>query len=146
MNSFEISEIVNQYGITVCATDELAIFSNTSGMYIVNTDYSWNEGKHWVAFNFPSHGPCEFFDSLGREPEYYHLEFENILMLNGPEYLALLTPIQADDSTLCGQYCIYYTLSRVGGLSMPDIMSTFTENDTRGNDVKMNTFINKLKT
>ncbi len=111
MNSFEISEIVNQYGITVCATDELAIFSNTSGMYIVNTDYSWNEGKHWVAFNFPSHGPCEFFDSLGREPEYYHLEFENILMLNGPEYLALLTPIQADDSTLSCRPVYSYGLS-----------------------------------
>ncbi len=145
MNNIEISDIVNRYGVIVCATDELPRFSDKPGLYIVNTDYSWNGGMHWVAFNFPNHGPSEFFDSLGHEPEYYHDVYRNALIANGPSYLMTLTPIQAEDSDACGQYCIYYTLCRVGGLSMSNIVLTFTDNDRAGNDIKMKTFVNKLK-
>ena len=54
---------------------------------VLNTDPSNRPGEHWVCFYFPEIGPAEFFDSLGHSPEYYHRNFQSLLIVNGPEYL-----------------------------------------------------------
>ncbi len=94
-------------------------------MYIVNTDESHQPGRHWVAFYFPSRGPSEFFDSMGRAPDYYHKRFKNVLLNNGGRYIYNDKSLQQYGTRTCGQFCLFYVIRRCGGWSMRRIVHTF---------------------
>ncbi|VDI74587.1 Hypothetical predicted protein [Mytilus galloprovincialis] len=94
-------------------------------------------GKHWVAFHFPSTGPAEFFDSLGRSPEYYHRRFRNVLIANGPQYRFSTTQVQPGSSDTCGLYCVHFVKMRYRNISMEDIVKDFSPRDLMSNDDKL---------
>ena len=92
------------------------------GYFVVNTDHCGNEGQHWTVFYFPKEGgPCEFFDSMAKAPGYYHSRFEQVLIANGPLYKYIGNRLQALESDVCGQYCIYYVVQRHLNRSMEGI-------------------------
>lgn len=110
--------------------------------YIVNTDASYNPGKHWVAI-FTSKIP-EFFDSLGQAPSHYDRRFECLMIHQGPVYRYNSKRIQNYGSETCGQYCIYYVMQRSKGYSMEDIVNNFSGIDLYGNDKKVYRFHDDL--
>ena len=124
--------------VAVTSADRLPFrtdFKRPAGL-IVNTDPSTLPGKHWVCFYFPIKGPTEFFDSLGHRPEHYHINFKNLLIANGPEYLNNTERIQEDGSPYCGAYCLYYLVHRSRGLDYQSILNRFGGNHTL-NDTKV---------
>ncbi|VDI22671.1 Hypothetical predicted protein [Mytilus galloprovincialis] len=94
-------------------------------------------GEALVAFHFPSTGPAEFFDSLGRSPEYYHRRFRNVLIANGPQYRFSTTQVQPGSSDTCGLYCVHFVKMRYRNISMEDIVKDFSSRDLMSNDDKL---------
>ena len=86
--------------------------------YIVNTDPASKPGTHWVAFYFPNKDHGEFFDSYGQTPGFYHRGFENFLNKNSYRWTYNHTTLQSLNSSVCGQYCLWYLLHRCRGISI----------------------------
>jgi hypothetical protein len=82
------------------------------GFYIVNTDASDLEGSHWVVY-YVEKGITEFFDSCGRNGDYYGME-KGVLFNNA--VLQGILPV-------CGYYCLYFCLLRCRGVSMHSIVN-----------------------
>ena len=68
--------------------------------FIANTDESTLPGSHWVAFWFDSPHYCEFFDSYGIAPHAYGFD----VTISSYNHQTL----QSFNSSVCGQYCLYY--------------------------------------
>ncbi|VDI08958.1 Hypothetical predicted protein [Mytilus galloprovincialis] len=127
MSDAELEEALEGLPVDVRCAEELpADISHRPMTYVVNTDTCDGPGKHWVAFHFPSTGPAEFFDSLGRSPEYYHRRFRNVLIANGPQYRFSTTQVQPGSSDTCGLYCVHFVKMRYRNISMEDIVKDFS--------------------
>lgn len=125
MNSSEINyrlRHVNQFGGVRPADKLPSKIKRRPRAYIVNTDKSHQPGRHWVAFYFPSRGPAEFFDSMGRPPDFYHKRFKNVLLNN---YIYNDKRLQQYGTRTCGHFCLYYVILRCRGWSMRRIVNTF---------------------
>lgn len=114
------------------AANELPYQSDLNGFYILNTDESGLPGRYWCVFYFNDNS-SEFFDSLGRPPEYYHKYFKDYLLARGLPYRYNVMNIQSPQSILCGLYCIYYCYMRCQGNSLFYITRTFVHS-TLDND------------
>ena len=77
--------------------------------FVLNTDPSTEPGTHWLACFFDRHSnTSEFFDSYGHDPTFYQLTFPaNIHVVSNSLQL------QSDNSTVCGQYCVFYLYFRL---------------------------------
>ncbi|VDI84252.1 Hypothetical predicted protein [Mytilus galloprovincialis] len=138
MSDAELEEALEGLPVDVCCAEELpADISHRPMTYVVNTDTCDGPGKHWVAFHFPSTGPAEFFDSLGRSPEYYHRRFRNVLIANGPQYRFSTTQVQPGSSDMCGLFCVHFVKMRYRNISMEDIVKDFSSRDLMSNDDKL---------
>ena len=108
---------------------------------IVNTQPSSMNGEHWVAFFLPRVGVLEAFDSYGQNPGRYSSWIKRWM---GEDFVVMSNTVrQNTDSTVCGQYCMFYVLLRCYGYSYKDIMSALTRH--KGvNDRFVCKFINKF--
>lgn len=86
----------------------------------------------------------EFFDSFGRPPEACAFDFGKFL-----KRYASKSPLKINDkqiqnifSTVCGQYCLFFLLHRVRGMSMSSIVNLFTKRYDV-NDELVNEFIER---
>ena len=86
---------------------------SNSFYFVFNTDSSSKPGTHWLAcyYDLPSN-TLEFFDSYAQTPNFYNLTLPKNLTQEINQ-----TPLQSEFSTVCGQYCIYYLVSRLSGKS-----------------------------
>ena len=89
-------------------------------LYIINSAPSSDPGKHWVAVYLTT--VPEFFDTLGHSPEFYRNKFEDFMIEHGPKYVYNPRRVQNYGSSLCGQFCIYYIMSRIRGNPMGEIV------------------------
>ena len=97
-------------------------------------------GEHWVAF-YCDNDEVECFDSYGKNPTDYS---DYIAKWVDDEYQVIqIEDLQADDSTVCGQYCMFFILVRAYGFSYQDVLSALTS-DSRVNDRFICKFINKF--
>ncbi len=116
------------------------------GGYIINTDVHGRPGQHWVAFYCTESGSLQAFDSFGVNSGSYP---EHIKEWMDESYTLLSQNVlQSADSTLCGNYCLYFLLLRCHGLTYEDVISVFC-NDKETNDFHVCRFINeyfKLRT
>ena len=101
--------------------------------YVVNSDEVGSEGEHWMVVNFPSNDVAEFFDSLGKGPQFYHPKIVNCLLANSRSYKFNTKRLQDKNSTVCGQYCALYLYTRQKGISMEEFLSQFSL-DYKSND------------
>ncbi len=152
MDNVEISELMNRHLETrrafagVFARDTLPKSTPTDQMpcgYIVNTDKSTNPGQHWIMIWITKPGlPNEYFDSLGELPRYQ--SFKRLL---GPNYKCNRCLIQNPFTSVCGQYAMFFLLSKCKGVSMERIFNYFDKKDLTKNDIFINKFIeNTFKT
>ena len=146
MNNHELESYLAPYGTRIICANELpAVIEKRPVSYVVNTDPCGQPGKHWIAFHFPERREiCEFFDSLGRTPQHYHRRFENVLITNGPRYVYIKDRIQALDSDVCGQYCIYFVVQRHLGRTMEDICRDFLKCTHAVNDEFVSRYVYHL--
>ena len=119
--SFDIA--INEQKGGVWSIDELYKQPLKRNKYfIVNTDESNKLGSHWVGIYLPSRGPLEFFDALGKPPEYYHRHLEKWCQSFNSGYLWNNVAYQLSSSTLCGEYCLFYGYYRCREILMQDIL------------------------
>ena len=115
--------------VGILASDELPKqFNSFPISFIVNTDKRMDPGRHWVAFYISSRTEGEFFDSYGNPPSYYSNEFEKFFDRHGLKMTYNRKRLQGYDSSVCGQYCIYYLMQRCRGIDMKSIVKPFTQN------------------
>lgn len=140
MNNFQLRDLLQGYPVTICAADQLRI--ERDRFVISNTDTSNGTGKHWVTFYFPSKGPDEFFDSLGKTPKDYKVAFETLLQ---NQYIMNCNQLQQSTSDTCGLYCVYYVINRCNGKTMNEIVKPFNVNKPSYNDHYVTYFVKKNK-
>lgn len=135
MNNLELQRRLRGYPVSICSADSI----KKDKFVIANTDTRGGPGKHWVTFYFTDKGPDEFFDSLGKTPEYYNVGFERVLRR---DYLTNCDRLQDFGSDTCGMYCIYYVMCRYAGMTLKDLVNVFSVSDLEMNDRFVRTFVN----
>jgi len=108
--------------------------------YIANVDPSNKDGSHWVAFYFTNDGKAEFWDSYGQSPHLYSKNFVNFLEINSNEWSMNHNVLQSLDSSVCGEYCVYYLIHRCRDFSLQTIVNHFS-NRKRINDAIVYKFV-----
>ena len=151
MNSEQIDkalrsdDTVNEVYVRTFPADLLPNPKEFSGAYIANTQPSHISREHWVAF-YCDNNKVECFDSYVKNPSDYS---DYIVIWVDDEYQVVqIEVLQADDSTVCGQYCMFFVLVRAYGFSYQDILSALSS-DSSVNDKIICRFINtffKLRT
>lgn len=150
MNTNEIKYVLknclcHKIKFTVCSANELVNCNvNKPSMFVVNTDQSNQPGSHWICFYFPETGSAEFFDSLGKPPEHYHKYFKSFLITYGSSYVHNLQRIQDYNSSLCGEYCIYFLVHRHEHVSYENILHRFLITNYAVNDYKIMKYFNMV--
>ena len=137
MNNLQIENMVKSHPCGrnfhgVYAADTLPDTPQRGKSYIVNCDESHKSGSHWVAFYKPPNNTYpDYFDSFGFPPlnEYFYTFLKDYRFF----YYNNVT-LQATSSNICGEYCIFYVIQRMRGLSTLDIISVFDANNAHFND------------
>lgn len=106
--------------------------------YVCNLDDSSKSGSHWVALYFINDS-CEYFDSYGLPP--FLSDMMTKISNNCKEIYWNQQPIQSENTTVCGQYCIMYILLRARNYSMNEIANIFSPNNLELNDHIINEFV-----
>ena len=121
------------------SADELPI-KEFPGAYAVSTDEINQPGQHWVAF-FTINDWIECFDSFGRNPGEYSVHFAR--WLEDTYQVVQCEMFQSRDSTVCGQYCLFFHIIRCHGYIYKDVMSVLSKN-AKINQRFACKFVNKL--
>lgn len=147
MNSQEIRDILvttvpTTFQTTVVPADKLGTVKSQQFAIIANSDRSDQPGMHWVALFKQRNSPIiEFFDSCAMPIEFYDSAFMKFLHLKGRVTRSSKVRIQSLSSNVCGQYCIYYLIHRVKGVSFENVLQMFNENDLESNDSIVREFV-----
>ena len=146
MNTYQLQCAINydcNMRNTVCgvyAADEIPQTLHSFTGLVPNTDPKQRPGKHWIAF-FYDNGVLECFDSYGRSPELYSPHLGQF-MRSFPTRRVNVKRLQSSDTTVCGQYCLFYLMCRTRGYSMEEITNMF-DNNYHLNDEFVYKFINE---
>ena len=108
-------------------------------LVIANTDISILPGSHWVAMYINGEGTGYYFDSLGRPPQQY---FVNFVKDNSRSWTCNTKQIQSLSSSVCGHYCIAFAYFVCRGKSMNTFLLNFNQNRDL-NDVDVKHFVEK---
>ena len=90
--------------------------------YIVNTDPAHKPGQHWVAF-YITKKTVYYFDSYGLPPKGFRK-----VMNTRPRKKYFLRRLQGS-GYMCGNYCLYFILSRLLRLNFQGFGSDLDAND-----------------
>jgi hypothetical protein len=126
MNELQIEKILarnrksKRHFLGVFAADELPEKAKKyPHCFVANTDPHWKRGQHWVALWITSPKKAEYFCSLGKAPnpqfKTYLSNFQHVQTNEGKQ-------IQANNETTCGQFCIFFLLSRAEGQTFDQII------------------------
>lgn len=107
----------------VFAIDELRKIKEKPELIICNTDPSNKPGQHWVLFFFYD-DTVDFFDSLGKDMEYYGDEFVNFAKRFSSKFQVSAVRTQPKNTSICGQYCLYFAYKRCMGDNMETIIKS----------------------
>ncbi len=137
--ALEGDAMTRQYLVGVYAADRLPELE-FPGSYVVNTENFGLPGQHWVAF-FSYDNKLDVFDSFGAHPASYN---KNIKTWSDQVYnVRQNEELQSRDTTVCGQYCMFFIALRSYGLRYEDVMSAFTK-DHLYNDKLVQKFVSKF--
>lgn len=124
MNTRRIERVLsNAPGfVGVFASDKIPqiTVSKTPVCLVANLDPSWKKGSHWVAFcvhtDEKGKKTVEIFDSYGTRPKVKLVRKKDWRLKHNP------IRFQKTDSTVCGQYCVYFVKKRSRGIAFSSIV------------------------
>ena len=151
MDNIKINEILTSNCITkpffrgVFSADETPVYNqNKKNIFIFNTSNSFEIGTHWIAILLDKKGTKKkniYFDSYGLPPSDKRFKkFMNCSFIYNNK------PLQHDWSTVCGQWCIYFTFMMSMKKPFSLILNKFSSNPNKflRNDFLVNKFVNKM--
>ena len=113
----------------IFSRDLLKNITKKPSLIICNTDPSYKEGKHWIAIFFTEEY-VEFYDSIGKDIVEYHDDLIRFISkFNVPRYKISLIKTQEDNTSYCGEHCLFYSYYRCKGKSMEYIIDLMTKSD-----------------
>lgn len=103
--------------------DKLRNIKKKPELIICNTDPSSKPGQHWVLFFFHN-DTVDFFDSLGKEMDHYGHEFVDFAKRFSSKFQTSLVRTQPQNTSICGEYCLYFAYKRCDGEKMENIIKS----------------------
>ena len=102
-----------------------------NGTYVINLDEYVDVGTHWIAF-YVKNNEAIYFDSFGVK----HVLKEIKKFIARKSTKTNIFRIQADNSIMCGYFCIGFIDFMFGGGSLIDFASSFSPYDFKiSNDI-----------
>lgn len=147
MLSSEILNFIAQYPhiqswfLGIYNTDTLPRKIPINYFLIVNKSLSTENGSHWYCLFRVSRTELECFDSLGVDDER-----ESLLKSVG--FFGIRTidynknKVQAEDSSTCGQFCLYFIFERLHNLdfSFAELLNDIFVRETEANEERVTQF------
>ena len=96
------------------------------GAYIINLDEYADVGTHWIAL-FCNKNNIIYFDSFGVE----HVPKEIKKFINNKNIIASIFRIQANDSVMCGYFCIGFIDFMLAGKNLTGFTNLFSPYDLK---------------
>ena len=100
-----------------------------NGAYVINLDEYADAGTHWIAL-YVKNNEITYFDSFGVE----HVPTEIKKFIGHQNIKTNIFRIQADNSIMCGYFCIGFIDFMFEGKSLIDFTSLFSPYDFKKND------------
>lgn len=138
----KIPFLINHF-IGVFPIDKLPIRLKKKQFFVANTDPSYKNGSHWIAFIRLNTTECEIFDSLALDIEkiFPFFNFEQKL-----KFTYNSTPVQSITSKLCGKFVVTFLIERMLNQTMEfeDLLESIFSSDLNENDNIVTDFCNNL--
>ena len=99
------------------------------GAYVINLDEYADVGTYWIAL-FCNGNEIVYFDSFGVE----HVPEEIKEFIGNKNIKANIFRVQANDSVMCGYFCIGFIDFMLAGKKLTDFTSLFSPYDFKKND------------
>ena len=99
------------------------------GAYVINLDEYADVSTHWIAL-FCNRSEIACFDSFG--VEHVHKELEEFI--GNKNIIANIFRVQANNSVICGYFCIGFTDFMLAGKKLTDYTNLFSPHDFKKND------------
>ena len=100
-----------------------------NGAYVINLDEYEDIGTHWIAL-YVKNNEITYFDSFGVE----HVPKEIKKFIEHKNIKTNIFRIQADNSIICGYFCIGFIDFMLAGKSLIDFTSLFSPYNFKKND------------
>ena len=95
------------------------------GAYVINLDNYADVGTHWIAFFFCNKSEIVYFNSFGVE----HVPEEIKEFVGNKNIKANIFRVQANDSVMCGYFCIGFIDFMLASKKLTDFTSMFSPCD-----------------
>ena len=99
------------------------------GGYVINLDEYADVGTHWIAL-FCNRSEIVYFNSFGVE----HVPEEIKEFIGNKNIKANIFRVQANDSVMCGYFCIRFIDFMLAGKKLTDFTNMFSCYDFKKND------------
>ena len=99
------------------------------GGYVINLDEYADVGTHWIAL-FCNRSEIVYFNSFGVE----HVPEEIKEFIGNKNIIANIFRVQANNSVMCGYYCIGFIDFMLAGKKVTDFTDFFSSYDFKKND------------
>ena len=99
------------------------------GGYVINLDEYADVGTHWIAL-FCNRSEIVYFNSFGVE----HVPEEIKEFIGNKNIKANIFRVQANDSVMCGYFCIGFIDFMLAGKKLTDFTNMFSCYDFKKND------------
>ena len=117
------------------------VFSNDlpkkikDGAYVINLDEYADVGTHWIAL-FCNRNEIVYFDSFGVE----HVPEEIKEFVGNKNIIANIFRVQANNSVMCGYFCIGFIDFILAGKKLTDFTNLFSPYDLKKNGLIILTY------
>ena len=99
------------------------------GAYVINLDEQANVGTRWIAL-FCNTNEIVYFDRFGVE----HIPEEIKEFIGNKNIKANIFRVQANNSVMCGYFCIGFIDFMLAGKKLADYTNLFSPHDFKKND------------
>ena len=98
------------------------------GAYVINLDEYADVGTHWIAL-FCNRNQIVYFDSFGVK----HVPKEIKEFIGNKNIKANIFRVQANNSGMCGYFCIGFINFMLAGKNLTDFLNLFSPDDFKKN-------------